>query len=110
MSLQMKKTLTIDIDLDKFEPILRFSNMEYQTFVNIGKGLSTREISRLPKMLVSIKTIETHQANMKRKSGLTLSQLRRLACEYVIIAECANIERSNLLPSQVIKTHFKAAA
>jgi DNA-binding NarL/FixJ family response regulator len=106
----MRKTLTIDIDLNKFEPILRFSNMEYQTFVNIGKGLSNKEISRLPKMLVSIKTIESHQANMKRKTGLSLSQLRRLACEYVIIAESANIERSNLLPSLLIKPHLKAAA
>ena len=49
-------------------PIDRLTDREVQVFELIGKGLSTRQIAE--KLHLSIKTIEAHRANIKRKLHL----------------------------------------
>lgn len=49
-------------------PVERLSNKELQIFRLIGQGLGTREIAG--KLHRSVKTIEAHRANLKRKLGI----------------------------------------
>lgn len=44
------------------------TNREFEVFRLIGKGLGTRDVADT--LTLSVKTIETHQANIKRKLGL----------------------------------------
>jgi DNA-binding NarL/FixJ family response regulator len=45
------------------------TDRELEVFEEIGRGRSTRQIAEA--MHRSVKTIETHRANIKRKLGLT---------------------------------------
>ena len=49
-------------------PIDRLTNRELQVFELIGNGLSTRRIAE--KLHLSVKTVESHRENMKRKLKL----------------------------------------
>ena len=49
-------------------PIDRLTDREVQVFELIGRGLSTRQIAE--KLHLSVKTIEAHRANIKRKLHL----------------------------------------
>lgn len=61
--------------------IKRLSNRELEVFEFIGSGLSTGDISR--KLNLSIKTIESHRANIKKKLGLISSgELARSAMQW----------------------------
>jgi DNA-binding NarL/FixJ family response regulator len=46
-------------------PMSRLSNRELEIFEFLGQGLSAKEIAR--RMTLSIKTVETHRDNIKRK-------------------------------------------
>ena len=49
-------------------PIQLLSDRELEVFEHVGKGLSTRAIAE--KLVISVKTVETHQAHIKRKLKL----------------------------------------
>lgn len=50
-------------------PFDRLTDREREVFTLIGQGLGTRDIAR--QLTVSVKTVETHQARIKEKLGLT---------------------------------------
>ena len=54
---------------DATAPFERLTDREREVLTLIGRGLGTRDIAR--QLTVSIKTIETHQARIKEKLGLT---------------------------------------
>lgn len=59
-------------------PVLHLSNRELEVFEFIGQGMTTGDISR--KLNLSIKTIESHRANIKKKLGFaSSSELTRSA-------------------------------
>jgi len=73
-------------------PIERLSNRELQVFQLIGEGQSTRHIAE--HLHLSIKTIETHRASIKRKLNLeTASELTRHAVQWVLEESSQNARR-----------------
>jgi len=54
---------------DEPAPFERLTDRERDVFALIGRGLATRDIAR--QLELSVKTIETHQARIKEKLGLT---------------------------------------
>ena len=50
-------------------PLEEFSDRELEVFEAVGRGRSTREIAE--QMGLSVKTIETHRENIKRKLSLS---------------------------------------
>jgi DNA-binding NarL/FixJ family response regulator len=60
---------------DEFNPERLLSNRELEIFVKIGSGLSSRDIA--DQLALSIKTVETHRAHIKRK--LNIRSARELA-------------------------------
>jgi len=61
---------------EKKEPsISSLSNRELEVFNLMGQGVTTRDVAR--KLFLSVKTVETHYAHIKRK--LDLSTTRELA-------------------------------
>jgi len=56
---------------EALSPLERLTNREREVFTLIGQGLATRDIST--RLGLSVKTIETHQARIKDKLGLTNS-------------------------------------
>ena len=54
---------------DEPAPLERLTDREREVFALIGHGLGTRDIAR--QLNLSVKTIETHQARIKDKLGLT---------------------------------------
>ncbi len=71
-------------DLDQLQdqyPIQKLSDRELEVFEYIGHGLGTGEIAS--KLNLSIKTIESHRANIKRKLGLaSAGELTRRAIQW----------------------------
>jgi DNA-binding NarL/FixJ family response regulator len=66
-------------------PAEQLSNRELEVFELIGHGKMTSEIAKL--LRLSVKTIETHRANIKAKLGLTSSgELTRSAIEWTLNA------------------------
>jgi len=61
-------------DLFGFVDVSKLSNRELDVFRRIGEGMKTKEIARI--LSVSIKTIESHRDNIKRK--LTLDSAEKL--------------------------------
>lgn len=49
-------------------PVARLSDREFEVFQLIGQGQGTREIAG--RLHLSVKTVEVHRANMKKKLGL----------------------------------------
>jgi DNA-binding NarL/FixJ family response regulator len=69
-------------------PVERLSDRELEVFELIGRGLGTSQIA--DKLHRSIKTIEAHRANIKRKLQLrTSSELLRTAMQWVQAQETA---------------------
>jgi DNA-binding NarL/FixJ family response regulator len=54
---------------DEPAPFERLTDREREVFALIGRGLATRDIAR--QLDLSVKTIETYQARIKEKLGLT---------------------------------------
>ena len=66
-------------------PIERLSNRELQVFELIGQGMGTGKIA--DKLHLSVITVETHRANIKRKLGLDSSiELTRSAVQWSLEA------------------------
>jgi len=64
-------------------PVSRLSDREIEVFEAIGRGRTTREIAET--LFLSIKTIETHRENIKRKLGLANNtELIRHACRWCL--------------------------
>jgi DNA-binding NarL/FixJ family response regulator len=62
-------------------PVDRLTDREREVFTLIGQGLGPREIAR--QLTVSVKTVETHQARIKEKLGLThVRELTRAAVSW----------------------------
>jgi DNA-binding NarL/FixJ family response regulator len=69
-------------------PVERLSDRELEVFELIGRGLGTSQIAE--KLHRSIKTIEAHRANIKRKLQLRTSpELLRMALQWVQTQETA---------------------
>lgn len=63
---------------DPASPLAGLSDRELEVFDLIGRGLDTRSIASALK--ISVKTVETHQQNLKHKLGASSAHhLRRLA-------------------------------
>ncbi len=54
--------------VDEVNPEQVLSNRELEIFVKIGEGLSSREIAE--QLHLSVKTVETHRAHIKRKLNI----------------------------------------
>ena len=64
-------------------PVAGLSDRELEVFEAIGRGRSTREIAG--HLHLSVKTIETHRENIKRKLGLTgNTELLQRSCRWVL--------------------------
>lgn len=64
-------------------PVEHLSNRELEVFELIGHGMTTGEIA--DKLSISVKTIETHRANIKTKMGLcSAGELTRSAVQWTI--------------------------
>lgn len=63
-------------------PVRRLSNRELEIVSLIGEGMPTRQIAA--KLLLSVKTVETHRVHVKRKLGLVhSSQLVQFCVRWV---------------------------
>jgi DNA-binding NarL/FixJ family response regulator len=63
--------------------VQRLSDRELEVFSLLGDGLSTREVAQ--RLNLSVKTIETHRAQIKRKLGLRNStELVQRAVEWTL--------------------------
>ncbi len=71
----------VDGQADTRPPAEQLSDREAEVVRLIGSGLSTREIAE--QLNLSVKTIESYRANVKRKLGLkTGSELARFAYDW----------------------------
>lgn len=66
---------------DERAPFERLTDREREVFALIGRGLATRDIAQ--QLDLSMKTIETYQARIKEKLGLTnVHELLRAAVSW----------------------------
>lgn len=62
-------------------PVERLSDRELQIFRHLADGIRVREIAA--QLFISVKTVESHRVNIKRKLGLrTSAELLRYAIQY----------------------------
>jgi DNA-binding NarL/FixJ family response regulator len=82
MSNRLLHRLSVGEPLEK-DPIENFSDRELQVFEMIGRGLTTKQISR--ELELSHKTVETHREKIKAKLNLkTSAELSRHATQWVL--------------------------
>jgi DNA-binding NarL/FixJ family response regulator len=78
----VERAARIDSDASR-SVIQRLSDRELEVFSLLGDGLSTREVAQ--RLNLSVKTIETHRAQIKRKLGLRNStELIQRAVEWTL--------------------------
>jgi DNA-binding NarL/FixJ family response regulator len=66
---------------DATAPFERLTDREREVLALMGRGLGTREIAQ--QLSLSVKTVETHQARIKEKLGLThVRELTRAAVNW----------------------------
>jgi DNA-binding NarL/FixJ family response regulator len=87
LSPHMAERLLLEQDGKPLAPILspveHLSNRELEVFELIGHGMTTGEIA--DKLNLSVKTIETHRANIKTKLGLSSAgELTRSAVQWTL--------------------------
>ena len=81
LSEQLAQNNTQSTNSTELSPINLLSNRELEVFELIGRGLATGEIAS--NLNLSIKTIETHRANIKKKLGLVnAGELTRRAIQW----------------------------
>jgi DNA-binding CsgD family transcriptional regulator len=62
-------------------PCERLTDREREVFALIGRGVTSRDIAR--QLALSVKTVETYQARIKEKHGLTsVHELTRAAVSW----------------------------
>lgn len=70
------------VDVGPVSPITALSDRELEIYELIGRGKTTREVAGA--LSISIKTVETHQANIKAKLGVkNANELLRSAVTWV---------------------------
>ncbi len=63
-------------------PVESLSDRELEVYTRMGQGMSTREIAEA--LHLSVKTVESHRANLKRKLGVgSAAELMRMAVLHV---------------------------
>ena len=78
----VERAARVDSDASR-SVIQRLSDRELEVFSLLGDGLSTREVAQ--RLNLSVKTIETHRAQIKRKLGLRNStELIQRAVEWTL--------------------------
>ncbi len=78
----VERAARLDSDASR-SVIQRLSDRELEVFSLLGDGLSTREVAQ--RLNLSVKTIETHRAQIKRKLGLRNStELIQRAVEWTL--------------------------
>lgn len=83
VSERMLERLTVRGSVRSAEPVGALSDRELEVFEAIGRGRTTRSIAE--ELRLSIKTIETHRENIKRKLGLANhTELIRRAWQWVL--------------------------
>jgi DNA-binding NarL/FixJ family response regulator len=83
MSERLKPELADDTQNQALSPIQHLSNRELEVFELIGHGKTTGAIA--DRLHLSIKTIETHRANIKTKLGLhSAGELTRSAVQWTL--------------------------
>jgi DNA-binding NarL/FixJ family response regulator len=82
MTNRMLHRLVEDDESAGENPIERLSDREIQVFELIGNGVSTKDIAE--RLHISVKTVETHRENIKRKLDLGANlELIRWAVQWV---------------------------
>ena len=77
---------TVPHGVERHSPVTRLSDRELEVFEAIGHGRSTRTIAENLKL--SVKTVETHRENIKRKLGLASSgELIQRAWQWILSGE-----------------------
>ena len=62
-------------------PVERLTDRELQLFLLLGEGIKVRDIAK--KLIISVKTVESHRVNIKRKLNLkTSDELLRYSIQY----------------------------
>lgn len=85
---QMLSQLTKGKSLEADSPVSRLSDRELEVANLIGNGIPTREIAT--KLHISIKTVETHRAHIKRKLNIeNATQLVQFCVRWV--EECRSL-------------------
>jgi DNA-binding NarL/FixJ family response regulator len=78
----VERAARVDADVSR-SLVQRLSDRELEVFSLLGEGLSTREVAQ--RLNLSVKTIETHRAQIKRKLGLRNStELIQRAVEWTL--------------------------
>lgn len=78
----LKKLSHTPMEKRKVDTVTTLSDRELEVFELIGKGLSTRKIAA--QLILSIKTIETYRAHIKRKFNLSdATELTHRAMQWV---------------------------
>lgn len=79
---------------EEWQKLQWLSPREYQIFMLLGDGLSSREIADYPGVKCSPKTVETHYAHLKGKLGIDhICQVRVLAARFIALHGRPEIER-----------------
>ena len=79
------------------DPVERLTDRELQLFSLLGEGVKVRQIAKT--LYISVKTVESHRVNIKRKLSLNTSdELLRYAIQYMRarLAETARHRSSDL--------------
>jgi DNA-binding NarL/FixJ family response regulator len=83
---QIMSTRILDVfsgkqNRDSGSPVRKFSDREFEIFQLVGQGVGTGEIAE--RLRLSIKTVETHRASIKKKLGVkTAVELVRYAVRW----------------------------
>jgi DNA-binding NarL/FixJ family response regulator len=97
----------MSMDAKEFECVLHLTETEYHVFLAMGRGLTTKEISRIEGRRLSCKTVESHQQNMRYKLNLLdICKLRTLATRYILYTEMYNITRRQKSNPSIIRYEF----
>ena len=82
MASKMLSKLVDGADLTEDTPIRGLTDRELQVFELLGRGETTRKIAE--KLFISVKTVESHRANIKRKLKLdNATELLQYAIQWI---------------------------
>lgn len=92
---------------DRWKPVLRLSEREFEVFLLMAQGMTCKEIAC--HLFRSIKTIETQQMWIMRKLGLKRQQAYAYAVRFLVDQEKHNLVRSPVDPETYFKFERRAA-
>lgn len=95
---------------ERFKGVLRLTKAEYDVFMAMAEGMSSRQIANRPGRAVSIKTVESHQQHARAELGLAnQGELRMFAVQYREWLRDNKIERVERRPAEVAPYDFQKA-